>query len=153
MSEEKRIYAVVAETVWTPDKGVVVQVPGRMAAQACHAVSRMRMHRLVASKPGVSFKSVADEEITTIVLSCRDGKELAHVKALLNDRRVKWWGFDDTNPEVYGGCSVPTALATVPVPASKVRGALDYLPLWSPRPNRLTAKDLQLDVSRAPVVY
>lgn len=147
---EKRIYAVVAETVWSPEKGVVPQIAGRMAAQACHAVSRMKMHRLLAQAARIAkrtkltpdnalrhlagLKQIADEATTTILLSCRDERELAHVKNLLAKKRITVHTFEDTNPEVYGdGVEVTTALATRPVTPDEVKGILDYLPLWTPK--------------------
>lgn len=142
---EKRIYAVVAETVWTPEKGVVTQIAGRMAAQACHAVSRMKMHRMIDAVKRlvprlklkalvVELKQIANEATTTIILSCRDGRELSHVKHLLLQKRITLHTFDDTNPEVYGkDYAVTTALATRPVDPADVKGILDYLPLWTPK--------------------
>ena len=143
---ERRIYAVCAETVDTPTRRGVVQIPGRMSAQFSHATSKMKMHRLVdlAQKDinaglgrdlGLlldAMEKTADEKITTINLSCRDSKELGHVIGLLHDARIKWHGFWDENPEVYGPGAVMTAIATYPVNPAKVAGILDYLPLWDP---------------------
>lgn len=139
---EKIIYAVAAETIWTPAKGVVVQIPGRMSAQLGHALSRMRMHRLAAyatsgrpsGYPAIFKKQLhqmADEAITTIHLSCRDAKELFHVRDLLAARKIKFSEFEDRNLEVYGPGQFVTALATYPVLKRQVQGILDYLPLFA----------------------
>lgn len=137
---EKIIYAVAAETIWTPAMGVVKQVPGRMSAQLGHALSRMRMHRMATyALTASNYRDVrkkqlhrfADEAITTIHLSCRDGKELRHVADLLTKRGVRFWEFEDSNGEVYGPGQFTTALATIPVRKIQVEGILDYLPLFA----------------------
>lgn len=141
---EKIIYAVAAESIWTPAKGKVIQIPGRMSAQLGHALSRMRMHRMAAfaaSWVGVrkgfpgNFKQelaeFADEAITTIHLSCRDEKELRHLTALLRRRGVRFYTFDDSNLDVYGPGEFTTAFATIPVRKTQVAGILDYLPLFA----------------------
>lgn len=142
---EKRIYAVAAETVETPTRGDVVQIPGRMSAQFGHALSRMRMHRMAhyannwvglrSRKNGFlhDMQAFADEAITTIHLACRDSRELDHVMGLLHKHRVLFYEFRDENPAVYGPGRVVTAFATVPVTKAQVEGILDYLPLWTPR--------------------
>ena len=143
----KRIYVVVAETVDTPlTETTVVQIPGRMAAQAVHAASRMRMYRLLIEGSKLfkrnkgdyadveaAMTDLAGEAITTIILSARDSRELEHVRRLLAKAKIKYATFEDTNDAVYGPGAVVTALATVPVLPNKVNGILDYLPLWTPR--------------------
>jgi len=177
--EEKIIYVVVAETVQHPTtttiigqhlvrlSGVpcgsktrdIVQIPGRLAAQACHAVRRMGHHMVIdAVKDLLSFANIVSlkklkqairalgslvvyEPITTIILSCRDSFELEHTYNLLRDHAgVLAFKFQDTNAAVYCvGCSQPckgevtTAFATVPVDKLQVQGYLDYLPLWTPK--------------------
>lgn len=175
MTEEKRIYCVVAETVQTPlchftlangklraagvsclkrlpDTRSIDQVPGRIAAQVGHAVSRMRhsilrneVHDLIngARKSKRKYNDEAFwfgkfklpfEPLTTIVLGARDSFELEHVYGLLRDvAGVMAYKFNDTNPDVYGEGEVTTAFATVPVFPTEVAGILDYLPLWSPK--------------------
>jgi hypothetical protein len=174
----KRIYAVVAESVFHPIKyeeiaenillnnksvigpgspfkvpkfteetRIIRQVPGRMAAQAAHAVSKVRHFMLrseVLRAERVASKSKSKERwfksdmlffhpITTIILSCRDSFELHHVKQLFNKYvAANYEVFKDTNPEVYGEGEVITALATHPVAPGEVAGILDYLPLWTP---------------------
>lgn len=130
---QKRIYAIVASTV-DGAAGKVAQAPGRMAAQAVHAASRMKMHRLLDARArGVSAKRlrrIANEATTTIILACRDSQELRHVALLLRKARIKHYAFEDTNPGVYGAGEYETALATVPVFKDKISGILDYLPLF-----------------------
>ena len=145
--KEKRIYVIIAETVDTP-QGAVHQVPGRMAAQGGHALSRMKMHRVmdslfsrkeikaIAYKP--DLEKMADEKTTTIWLACRDSRELEHIHRLLTKARIRHYDFEDENDEIYGiygddtGCHPCTALATVPVYPEQVTDIIDYLPLWTP---------------------
>ena len=161
MSEEKRIYCVVAQTVQTPllyaieaggttlkrvsDTRSIVQAPGRIAAQVGHAVSRMRYSELAREIEAMTIKTLTKHgkrrlpmcptfhPITTIVLGARDSFELEHVYGLLRDvRGILAYKFNDTNFDVYGDTSeVTTAFATVPVEPSSVVGVLDYLTLWS----------------------
>jgi|SRR5208282_3907877 len=168
MSEEKRIYCVVAQTVQNPllhatapsalcpagigffkrvaDTRSVIQVPGRIAAQVGHAVSRMRYNELAREIEATTIKALTKhskrrlpmcppfEPITTIVLGARDSFELEHVYGLLRDvAGILAYKFNDTNFDVYGDGEVTTAFATVPVEPALVVGILDYLPLWSPQ--------------------
>jgi hypothetical protein len=142
VSNEKRIYVVVAETVDTPGMGTVVQVPGRMAAQGGHALGRMKMYRVAEAAlkrkvRGIDdfyfLEKIANEKITTIWKSCRDSRELAHIALNWNRVLVGYYDFQDENDEVYGvGCHPTTAIASVPVDPDKVEGVSDYLPLWRP---------------------
>jgi hypothetical protein len=147
-AREKRIYVVVADTVTTlhqkidgdvssVDVKVVSQPFGRQSAQACHAVSLMRMKRVIEStvarrhKGGPGNYDHLLEPITTIILSARDSQELAHIHALLMHEEIPFETFMDTNDEAYGkGMSVQTVIATYPVEPVDVQGILDYLPLW-----------------------
>lgn len=119
LTEEKRIYVVVAETVDTSN-GVVVQPCGRIAAQCAHVVSKMR--------------AVVDAgwcPITTIVLAARDSAEMEHVLHLINkDDDTETVTFHDTNSDVYGPGEVLTAICTLPIEPWKLAGITDYLPLW-----------------------
>src|SRR5271166_1048064 len=174
MADEKIIYVVVAETVQHPLTSTIignrlvrlsgvpfgnkthdiVQIPGRMAAQACHAVRRMEHDRVLTGVRDLlhgvtSFKklkqasqslrnSILYVPTTTIILSCRDSFELEHTYNLLRDHAgVLAYKFEDTNAGVYcADCTQPcsgevtTAFATVPVDKQEVQGYLDYLPLW-----------------------
>jgi peptidyl-tRNA hydrolase len=139
----KRIYCIVAKHVVTPMGWHVDQPPGRLAAQAAHAVSKARlaMARKQVDRLG-SLGRLHDDEwwdsvsmpITTIVLGARDIKELLHVEGLLYQVGIPVYLFYDTDQPDYGGehVCVLTALATEPVDEGEVAGILDYLPLWSP---------------------
>jgi len=176
--DNRRIYAVVAETVLHPldkvevpenllfnnksvigpgskfyalksneDTRRIYQVPGRMAAQAAHAVSKVRhfmirnevlradrvARRLKSKEHWFKSDMLFFFPITTIILSCRDSYELHHIKNLLDYKTdVLFQTFKDTNPPVYGEGEVLTALATMPTTPEQVMGILDYLPLWTP---------------------
>ena len=119
-TEEKRIYCVVAQTVQHPlevetfislpccegstrskyvrgeNTRTIVQVPGRIAAQVGHAVSKMRYNLLAHEIEEASVKAAKANKkrsfgvppfqpITTIVLGARDSFELDHVYRLLRD--------------------------------------------------------------------
>ena len=130
MTEEKRIYVVVAGTIKVPlhpdtDRpGVrtVVQPIGRQVAQACHATAELRLQMTKISVVR------AFARITTIVLQARDSAEMCHVYDLLNNKKLEPVLFGDENPE-YGPGRQVTALAVYASP-SQVYGLLDYLPLW-----------------------
>lgn len=134
MENEKRIYVVIANTVQvllenavyvdgskSPTR-TVVQPIGRQVAQACHAVSKLRilMHNGTVQE--------GFEPITTIVLSCRDTNELLHIFDLCAKKKLTPVIFEDQNPE-YGPHSCYTALAVL---ASKEQTiyTVNYLPLW-----------------------
>jgi hypothetical protein len=117
-----------------------------MAAQGGHALSRMKMRRLIEDmrskrhpRTFERLEALADEKITTIWKSCRDSRELEHIHRLLAKARIKHCDFEDENDEVYGtyddgaGCHPRTALATVPVYPEQVIDIADYLPLWKPK--------------------
>lgn len=141
-----RIYSIVAETVQNPltettegfprlskDSKTIVQPYGRMTAQHGHVVSIMRVKMafemvFAKGRDGRVDYSAAWEPITTIVLSCRDSLELAHVKDLLNEADLEVEEMLDDNPE-YGPGKVRTAICTWPVYAKNVYGITDYLPL------------------------
>src|SRR5271166_4170549 len=155
MADEKIIYVVVAETVQHPLTSTIignrlvrlsgvpfgnkthdiVQIPGRMAAQACHAVTSFKKLKQASQSLRNSILYVPT---TTIILSCRDSFELEHTYNLLRDHAgVLAYKFEDTNAGVYcADCTQPcsgevtTAFATVPVDKQEVQGYLDYLPLW-----------------------
>lgn len=146
MSEEKRIYVIVAKTVqnpiyfqqvgksaeysgkwlWTAGKETktIVQPPGRIAAQAAHVVSKMCI---------VEFVNEGNElvggPVTTIILSVPDIYQLEFRQRLIESLGVVCYNFYDVNEE-YGNGTVLTAICTVPVEREKLYGAIDYLPLW-----------------------
>lgn len=141
--EEKRIYVVVAAKVYGSTE--VLQPPGRQVAQACHAVSLMRVMMALrmplprmsrGPRKGQVDTSPATEPITTIVLQARDSNELSHIRFLLTAEDIPFEVFSDTNEEYGRGPAgelreVYTALATYPVEKVDVVGILDYLPLWA----------------------
>jgi hypothetical protein len=139
----------------TEDTRRIHQVPGRMAAQAAHAVSKVRHFMIrdeVLRADRIARKLKSNEHwfksdmlfffpITTIILSCRDSYELNHIKNLLYYKTdVLFKTFKDTNPEVYGAGEVMTALATMPTMPEQVNGILDYLPLWTPENGRANTR-------------
>ena len=130
INEEKRLYVVVAATIQVLGPRTVVQPPGRQVAQACHAVSKLRMKMMVEAKrtPSTGDFSLTGP-ITTIVLQARDANELYHVNQLLFKKKILFAVFLDTNPE-YGPGAWMTATCTEPVTKRRVEGILDYLPLW-----------------------
>lgn len=158
MTEEKRIYCVVAQTVQVPlipqvleQTKSISQPPGRLAAQVGHAVSILREEMfkkqlLTRIKKGkkkysVTLKKELSKEfkpITTIVLGARDSFELNHVLNLLLIVGIETHPFYDTDQPDYGNpdLKVMTAIATEPVTKEDVIGILDYLPLWEPQPKR-----------------
>ena len=140
MTEEKRIYVIVAETVQTDLLGLtsvdkpartlmvsttatktVVQPKGRIAAQVAHVVSKMRLDT-VADYGTVPY--------TTIILGVPDSYQLAFRAFLLEIHRVKCYHFFDTNEE-YGPGEMRTAICTTPIERRTAGFALDYLNLWS----------------------
>lgn len=153
------IYCVVAATVQPTKAGTsvypdrtnvassVVQPAGRLIAQAAHVVSlaRLEMARWVIQYDrgnlpiGVEVRSdglwrTLKEPVTTIVLGARDSFELYHVLHLLRKAKIQTHGFYDCQQKDYGSLetTVLTAVATEPVKPDKVKGILDYLPLWKP---------------------
>jgi hypothetical protein len=120
--EERRIYVAVAGTIQVPVR-TVIQPVGRQVAQACHAVSKLRieMHN------GITQEGF--EPITTIVLQARDSAELFHVYELLRRKKLDPVIFQDNNNPEYGLGDWPTAIA-VYATKKQISGILDYLPLW-----------------------
>lgn len=149
ISNERRIYVIVAGTVQVPvalihhnghvhadtRKGVrtVIQPVGRQVAQACHAVSKLRHKAVHADIVRVQDETLAltraFEPVTTIVLQARDSAEMLHVYYMLSRKKLNPVIFSDTNPEYGDGFDAPTAVAVFGSP-KQVRYILDYLPLW-----------------------
>lgn len=126
MSDDKRIYVVVAEAVivWPEQFGcamTIKQPAGRIAAQCSHVVSKSRHGEMGEWKP-----------YTTIILSARNNKELSVLRKLLNLNNIPNSWFEDTNEEAYYGPDcILTAICTGPIYPTFVDGILDHLPLWS----------------------
>src|SRR5208282_1022382 len=158
--EEKRIYVIVAETVLnplemkylggkhfimrpTPATKTIVQPIGRIGIQIGHVTSKMRMQRILESferaiaksrghvKPAVldDLRVMAGEAITSIAYSVPNSFDLEFRHYLLRKAGIGVFPFYDQNDE-YGIGVVKTAISTVPVEASKLRGITDYLKLW-----------------------
>jgi hypothetical protein len=146
MSVEKRIYAIFAQTVqpnvhsFAADSdpyssyGGITQPCGRILAQAVH-VGRLLGYALAPKDKGIYHA------ITTITLAARDSKEMEHVCAVLDLAKIPYEYFRDSNGPVYGEeynsvidvhaeVQVMTAIITWPIDPDKVKGLLDYLPLW-----------------------
>jgi hypothetical protein len=136
ITEEKRIYVVVPETIQTNVgyplggaifKGIqnVQMVPGRLMAQCAHVVSKMCW---LMDDPMKEW-----EAITTIVLAVRNTRELQKTfhELLLRTRDGEVVPFFDTNLEVYG-TETPqfTTFCTTPVIKSDVDAALGHLELY-----------------------
>lgn len=125
--DDLRIYVAVAGTVQVPagrPRRSVEQPPGRQIAQACHVVSKLRIH----IHNGVTQEGF--EPITTIILQARDSAELRHVQSLLLKKKLNAVPFFDTNPDAYGaGETVMTAVAVLAT-KKQLENIMDYLPLW-----------------------
>ena len=141
LSEEKRIYVIVAETVqpedaWRNAAGLrtlvsnVTQPAGRIAAQVGHVVSHMRVER--ALEWGEGF-----DPITTIVLAARNSAELKNAVKWLAQANIDIQMFWDKNEQAYGvgkqqaPVHVMTAICTHPIDPAKTKGVIDHLPLWA----------------------
>lgn len=120
MKAEKRIYVLVAKTVFAHGK-TIHQPIGRIAAQACHVTGLMRVEQHIKST----------EPVTTIILVANDNYELADYHVRLIIAGIPVYSFFDTNKKVYGKGSFRTATCTIPVQPSKVKKILGDLPLWS----------------------
>ena len=146
--DHARIYVVVASKV-DGETGLIQQPIGRMAAQAAHVVSKMRVedrldgvaYRMLCGSVDNKMEDVSrhvDVElarsvlpITTIVLEARDSRELLHIENLLATANIRSARFVDENPEYRNGTAL-TAICTYPVLPEKLQGITDYLPLWTP---------------------
>jgi peptidyl-tRNA hydrolase len=128
VTDNHRIYVVMPKTIDT-HKGTTMQLPcGMAAAQAAHAVSKLRLMHVKRLKNGLEQM---DKPITTIVLQCRDTKELQHVERLAGYKNIPFAAFLDTNDFLYlKGSSVHTATAFGPCTKEQAQEVLDYLPLW-----------------------
>lgn len=130
-----RIYAIVTSTVKTNLKGVIEMEKGRMAAQACHVVSRLKLQNCnnwsSAKSKREWLEAYAETPVTTIVLQARDQKELIHVGGLAKDKGLDVAQFSDTNKEFYMTSEpVLTAIAIGPTSKLLVENICDYLPLF-----------------------
>lgn len=129
---QNRIYAIVTSTVKTPLKGIIEMERGRMAAQACHVVSRLKMLHVFLASPKEKkewLKAYALESVTTIILQTRDQNELEHVIKLATAKGLDTARFNDTNKDFYmSNLPVFTAIAIGPTSKQLTEGICDYLP-------------------------
>lgn len=133
-SDGTRIVVAVAETVLN---GKIKLECGRAAAQAAHAVSKLKLSWVTwqcmrdgseAYKKAATMRNAA---ITTIVLKVRNSEELQHIERLAIDKNLHYADFYDTNDQLYGkDVSVLTAVAIGPIYCVTLAGVTDYLPLW-----------------------
>lgn len=131
---ENRIYAIVTSTVKTNLKGVIEMEKGRMAAQACHVVSRLKLFNVFTCPPKERaewLKAYTLESVTTIILQARDQNELEHVVKLAIAKGLNTVRFSDKNKDFYmSNEEVLTAIAIGPTSKLAVNGICDYLPLF-----------------------
>jgi len=136
MPNEKRIYILVPKTVQItindsdafgfkePERYSITMEPGRLMAQCCH------VGRQLASQHHES--QIPHEEITTIVLSVRNSKQLNKVSEELfefinryYDNTNRYAEFFDTNPDFYRVPDrVQTAVAVGPIEDGEI---LDHI--------------------------
>lgn len=89
---EKRIYVVLPATITTAFGTPYPISCGRAMAQACHAVSKLK----------IKLKMHPDEETTTVILKVNHIFELFDIRDKIEKSEVDWVEFKDTNEEVYG---------------------------------------------------
>ncbi len=111
--------------------------PGRQIAQACHAVSALKLRFCEIQDAAGAHDlrhhviTVMENPITTIVLQARDSKELIHLANMCEDKGLLYFMFLDDNEQVYGTTDrIPSAIAIGPIDAISLLGVTDYLPLW-----------------------
>jgi peptidyl-tRNA hydrolase len=146
--EEKRIYIVVPQTVQVLGKSGFPRSArkvmrnfrmehGRPMAQCAHVARRLENEQLNEKfwdeRDPSTRKTSAYKEITTIVLSVRNSRELEKVavEVALTGGRNLYFPFADTNPEFYGTREkVFTAFAIGQIERSKIDPVLGHLPLY-----------------------
>lgn len=143
-----KIVVVVAEnpTYFARDAAGIAQLRsvklecGRAAAQAAHAVSKLKLSYIAEhcqggqtdQAYGLVLKVMA-KKVTTITVKARDTAELQHIEHLLEIKKMHSAKFYDENPQFYGdviGGEVLTAIAIGPYKTEEFYGITNYLPLW-----------------------
>lgn len=111
--------------------------PGRQMAQACHAVSGLKLRYCEAHAMNDDHKlrklvvQLMESPITTIVLQARDTNEIIQLACLAEEKGLLSFCFYDDNALVYGTTErIPTAIAIGPVNPMQLLGVSSYLPLW-----------------------
>lgn len=124
VTDNHRFYVVIPKH---PTKEF--QMPcGMAAAQAAHAVSKLRLAHVKNHKNGLAEM---EKPITTIVLQVRDQKEATHIRNLAELKKIPFEIFCDTNDAIYGnGKLIETATAFGPITKEEAALVLDYQPLW-----------------------
>lgn len=141
LRDTMRIVVVVAETLTYEKDGVPYRYKmetGRQMAQACHAVSGLKLDYISAHSAGDDSKAkgivnwLSLNPITTIVLKARDSEEIQHILYLAEEKNLLHFSFADENKEVYGTDQrILSAIAIGPLSSSlQFSGITDYLPLW-----------------------
>lgn len=111
---------------------------GRQMAQACHAVSALKLRYI---EEAIRYRAETDclklviqmmeNPITTIVVRARDTRELLHINHLAEQEERLHFMFADDNKRVYGTDErIPSAIAVGPLMPQQFTGITDYLPLW-----------------------
>jgi peptidyl-tRNA hydrolase len=133
-TEEKRIYILVPKWVDTVRGKRVCMEHGRLMAQCAHVARKMELAQVLPryDKGCEVHDAVEYEEITTIVLSVRNSRELEFMYKQLYG--VPWpvYRFEDTNLEFYGTkARILTAVCTAPMPVSLASKLLGHLELYA----------------------
>jgi peptidyl-tRNA hydrolase len=133
-SDYSKMIVVVSETVNEYESTIKLDC-GRAAAQACHAVSKLKLSYVeqLVDKGYDPIRAIqlVKEPITTIVLKARDTNELHHIMDMTSSRNLHMVDFYDDNVLLYKGThKVLTAIAIGPVESWWMDGLTDYLPLW-----------------------
>jgi len=97
MSPEKRIYVIVPRFVKTNDNTKLEMSCGRIMAQVCHVVSKLKLR----------LKCNPDESFTTVVLAVEDDIELGWIEDKLieygkNRNQFTYESFFDDGEDFYG---------------------------------------------------
>ena len=130
--EEKRIYILVPKTVDVGRGEIRCMEAGRLMAQCAHVARKMENAEVQVLEDNKGYDVSAYQEITTIVLSVRNSRELQFMYDLLYV--VPWpvFRFEDINPEFYGTkARVLTAICTAPMPVSLANKYLGHLDLYA----------------------
>lgn len=136
-----RITIVVAETLTYTKAGKPARYKmesGRMAAQAAHVASKLRMLYILEHSTSTDgqarnlVRMLHNTPITTITLKGRDSEELRHIAKLADQANIMHTTFEDDNEGVYGTPDkILSAVALGPVTKADLVGITDYLPLWT----------------------
>lgn len=132
-----RTVTVVARNVEAFDKnGLATKFTmstGRMAAQAGHAVSKLKLSYILNQEAGTDtiwlLQQLFRNAITNIILEARDEKELMHIVNLCDESGMHLVKYRDSSPDYGRGYAPLTAISIGPISRSWMEGITDYLPL------------------------